>query len=270
MVDPTGGPGVAPHHTTDGQQEPLDRPVGAYRPQSISRTGRVVATRRARQRRDVALVAADHADQQGGQEPSHGQVPPTSCSTNGPIRACHRYAPVCVPGLCPSRERSRRIAESRSRPRSAPDAPPAAGRARTTRSVPGGRPTRCGASRWRSCLATRLRTTAGPTERPTTCQARAGRSDSDHRAWTTTVRAGARVPARITIRKSVDRRMRRGAGSTDDPDQAEMRVRPLPRRAARIPRPARVLIRARNPCVRARRRLFGWNVRFMGLILAGG
>ena len=45
--------------------------------------------------------------------------------------------------------------------------------------------------------------------------------------------------------------------------QAEMRVRPLPRRAARTARPARVLMRVRNPWVRARRRLFGWNVRFM-------
>jgi hypothetical protein len=37
----------------------------------------------------------------------------------------------------------------------------------------------------------------------------------------------------------------------------------LRRRAARIPRPARVRIRRRNPWVLARRRLFGWNVRLL-------
>jgi hypothetical protein len=37
--------------------------------------------------------------------------------------------------------------------------------------------------------------------------------------------------------------------------------RPLPRRLATIARPARVRIRSRNPCTRARRRLLGWKVR---------
>jgi hypothetical protein len=40
-------------------------------------------------------------------------------------------------------------------------------------------------------------------------------------------------------------------------------VRPLRRRAARMARPARVRMRSRNPCVFARRRLFGWNVRLL-------
>jgi hypothetical protein len=39
--------------------------------------------------------------------------------------------------------------------------------------------------------------------------------------------------------------------------------RPLRRRAERIARPARVRMRSRNPCVFARRRLFGWNVRLL-------
>jgi hypothetical protein len=39
-------------------------------------------------------------------------------------------------------------------------------------------------------------------------------------------------------------------------------VRPLARRALRMARPARVFMRARKPCLRARRRLFGWYVRF--------
>jgi len=50
-----------------------------------------------------------------------------------------------------------------------------------------------------------------------------------------------------------ERRTRR-----DPVDQADRRCRPLRRRFLRIARPARVDIRCRNPCLRARRRLFGW------------
>jgi hypothetical protein len=46
-------------------------------------------------------------------------------------------------------------------------------------------------------------------------------------------------------------------------DQALSRSRPLCLRAARTARPARVRMRSRKPCVRARRRLFGWNVRLL-------
>ena len=45
--------------------------------------------------------------------------------------------------------------------------------------------------------------------------------------------------------------------------QADRRLRPLLRRAARIARPARVRMRSRNPWVRDRRRLFGWKVRLL-------
>jgi hypothetical protein len=48
------------------------------------------------------------------------------------------------------------------------------------------------------------------------------------------------------------------ASLTDAADQAESRARPLSRRALMIERPARVRIRARKPCLRARRRVFGW------------
>ena len=48
--------------------------------------------------------------------------------------------------------------------------------------------------------------------------------------------------------------------------QTLTRARPFLRRAARIARPARVRIRNLNPCVLARRRLLGWNVR----LLTGG
>jgi hypothetical protein len=50
---------------------------------------------------------------------------------------------------------------------------------------------------------------------------------------------------------------RHGAGQT------LTRARPLRRRAARMARPARVRMRSLNPCVLARRRLFGWNVRLL-------
>jgi hypothetical protein len=52
-----------------------------------------------------------------------------------------------------------------------------------------------------------------------------------------------------------------GAGA-DAVDQAERRARPLARRALSTARPARVLMRARNPCFFARRCWLGWNVRF--------
>lgn len=42
---------------------------------------------------------------------------------------------------------------------------------------------------------------------------------------------------------------------------AESFARPFLRRADTMARPARVCIRARKPCLRARRRLFGWKVR---------
>jgi hypothetical protein len=44
--------------------------------------------------------------------------------------------------------------------------------------------------------------------------------------------------------------------------QAESFVRPRRRRFFTTARPARVCMRARKPCFRARRRLFGWKVRF--------
>jgi hypothetical protein len=46
-------------------------------------------------------------------------------------------------------------------------------------------------------------------------------------------------------------------------DQALSRSRPLCLRAASTARPARVRMRSRKPCVLARRRLFGWNVRLL-------
>ncbi len=44
--------------------------------------------------------------------------------------------------------------------------------------------------------------------------------------------------------------------------QADSLARPFSRRVLMIARPARVRMRARNPCLRARRRVLGWKVRF--------
>src|SRR4051812_41808376 len=71
-----------------------------------------------------------------------------------------------------------------------------------------------------------------------------------------------RRPRRTTALYSAPRVSRFGLGSTAR-GQAESSVRPLARRAERIPRPARVRIRARKPCFLARRRLLGWKVRLL-------
>lgn len=49
--------------------------------------------------------------------------------------------------------------------------------------------------------------------------------------------------------------------------QAERALRPRLRRAEMIERPARVRIRRRKPCLRLRRRLLGWNVRLLTVVL---
>jgi hypothetical protein len=74
----------------------------------------------------------------------------------------------------------------------------------------------------------------------------------------------ARAPCLTVASKSVDRLMRFRAESTalhSQSDQAVSVRRPLRRRFDTIARPARVRIRSRKPCTRARRRLFGWKVR---------
>jgi hypothetical protein len=48
--------------------------------------------------------------------------------------------------------------------------------------------------------------------------------------------------------------------------QGVRRARPLARRALITLRPPRVAMRARKPCVRARFRQLGWNVRFMAVL----
>lgn len=58
-----------------------------------------------------------------------------------------------------------------------------------------------------------------------------------------------------------------GRPAGDATDQALRRWRPLARRDLSTARPARVAIRARNPCFLALRRELGWKVRFMAIPL---
>ena len=116
-----------------------------------------------------------------------------------------------------------------------------------------------------------------PTARLTTKPTRAGSSWPGRQSrWPETSGRPARRPPR-TVRENSERlRIRAAAGSIGvtahwpgphsgrpGAGQTLTRARPLRRRAARIARPARVRMRSRNPCVFARRRLFGWNVRLL-------
>lgn len=100
-----------------------------------------------------------------------------------------------------------------------------------------------------------------PTALLTTNPAFTSACGAPRNACTTSVRPPAFLPRRRTVRKSSLRRSRAVAGSTVGRDHAVSFARPLPRRADTIARPARVRIRRRNPCLRARRRLLGWKVR---------
>lgn len=161
-----------------------------------------------------------------------------------------------------------RSAESRSLPRSPLLACRAAGRARTTNVAPVGRVGSRSRARCRSCLVTRCRTTEFPTAlltmKPTLVSVDIPAVDGFN-ACTTSVRRPAFTPPRMTVRKSSARRRRACCGSTAQTENrvlgcchADSLARPFRLRADTIARPARVCIRCRKPCRRARRRLFGW------------
>jgi hypothetical protein len=67
-----------------------------------------------------------------------------------------------------------------------------------------------------------------------------------------------RAPERVDPHASAfSPKANEGVALADPIDQADRRARPLARRDLSTARPARVLIRARKPCLRARRRLLG-------------
>ena len=210
----------------------------------VRTAGRVEATGRGQTGRDPALV-----------EPHREQRCTSSPAGRQRERPAHRRRPAAS---------IRDSAESRSRPSSVLDAAAAGGSARTTTSAPAGtRPSRA-RRRWRSRRCTRCRTTAPPTARLTTKPARVSSRPDRRATCTTRVPPAIRRPRRTAVTKSSRRVSRAAAGSTGavrSEPQADSSVRPRRRRAAMIARPARVRMRSRNPWVRARRRLFGWNVR---------
>lgn len=114
----------------------------------------------------------------------------------------------------------------------------------------------------RSRRFTRFRVVADPTRRPTASPSRTPEPGGAGAAYTVT-------PSRRALRPSS--RTRRNAAAPESERrrvigcvcQAERRARPLSRLLFRIARPARVFIRALNPCLRLRLRLLGWNVRFV-------
>jgi hypothetical protein len=207
-----------------------------------------------------------------------GLLEPTGPSGSGepPGRAA-RGRPPERPPLLP-RLKAAVSAASRSAPRSALARSAAAGRARTTTAVPAGSAASRSRTRWRSRRRTLFRITAVPTDLATTKPARAGEvctgaADPSTRCaklrCTTTEPRPLRRPLRMVAAKSSRRLSRCAAASIMHPwvsnlvAQAARRVRPLPRRAERIARPARVRMRSRKPWVFARRRLFGWYVRLL-------
>jgi hypothetical protein len=130
-------------------------------------------------------------------------------------------------------------------------------------------------ARCRSRRRTRFRTTAGPTARLTTNPTSACRSEpgSTSRLPDSSGRP-ALLPRLLAASKSARRRIRAAAGSMSmrwrSRPQTLTRARPFRRLAARTARPARVRMRSRKPCVFARRRLFGWNVRLLTRTPVGG
>ena len=148
-----------------------------------------------------------------------------------------------------------------------PGADAAGGRALTTTLQCCGIAWMSGRDSARRRLLTRLRMTAPPTAFDTTkptCAAEpvaAPPAPTSERRRTCTTRVGrpTRMPPRTVRENSADDRSRLVLGTPAL--HADSSARPLRRRAARMARPARVRMRALKPCVRARRRLLGWNVR---------
>jgi hypothetical protein len=259
-----GSPWAAAQQPARGKVRASRRAEPIQRLNRVCAAARIEAATGREEGGDKPAIELQGLQQEPGDRPGPGDIIGHSCGvvhTAGPSSGVESRL-------------NRFNAPSRSAPSSALDAVAAGGRALTTKVAPAGtEPSRL-ATRCRSRRLTRCRTTELPTALLTTkpalvsgARAGAGRpaGSAGFTACTTRHRRPARAPLRITSRKSSLRRNRAAGGSTvrlpERRDQADSFSRPLRRRAARIARPARVRIRSRNPCVRARRRLFGWKVR---------
>ncbi len=242
----------------DGQPAAAAGPVHPDRLHRIGTARRIEPAARPEHRADEPSVPGDQPDEQ-----PRRQLAPHLHRPRG-TRSLVHTAPTC-----------RRSSDRTTWPSSAASstwlAVAAGGLARNTRRLPSGRDRRYPAAMCRSRRLTRLRTTAGPTARLTVKPIRGGSvTPSRTSRWPTSSGRPARLPDRIAASNSVRRRIRAPDGSTgrhrrqdSGAGQTLTRARPLRRRAPRMARPARVRMRSRKPCVFARRRLFGWNVRLL-------
>src|SRR6478609_9206147 len=232
------------HH---GQPSPADQPVLAQGVNRVLTAGGSEAARGQPHRRDHVSVELDeeyHAAHDGRAVASGGH------QLESPLR--DRVRRNAVRNSCSSRAEiaCRLLGSARITTRSAGSS--------SSITVP---------ATWRSRRATRCRCTALPTDFETTSPMRGpspARRSPARNACTTRSGCTARTPRLTVAPKSVDRVIRYRAGSTAlDPasNHAVSLRRPLPRRFDTIALPARVRIRSRNPCTRARRRLLGWKVR---------
>ena len=250
---------VAPAEPPHGKPAATARAMHPDRLQRISTARRVEPAARPEHRTDEPPVDGDQPDEQ-----PRRQLPPHLHRPRG--------TPLLVHSAPPCRRSNDRITWPSSAAKSTWRAVAAGGLARNTRRLPAGSECRYPAARCLSRRLTLLRTTAGPTARLTVKPIRGGSATSSRtRRWPTSSGRPILRPALIAAWNSVRRRIRAPDGSTGrhrregigSAGQTLTRARPLRRRAARMARPARVRMRSRKPCVLARRRLFGWNVRLL-------
>ncbi len=200
----------------DRQPASASRSVHPHRLEGVRAARRVEPAARRQQRADQRPVEPDQPHQSTRQR----RRPPDRV----PGRFCCLFhtAPPC-------RRSSARITEPRSAAKSAWLAVAAGGLARNTTRLPRGRECRYPATRWRSRLRTRFRTTAGPTARLTMNPTRAGSSQSGRTTrWPTTQVRPTRRPRRTAAVNSVRRRIR-AAGGNIPPHRRASRGRQLRR-----------------------------------------
>jgi hypothetical protein len=245
VVNAARGPGMAAKNSPGAECAPTNDPVLLDCLKCVARTGRVVTTDVAVERRDDGAVRAQHNNgtvsrqqsQEGGRLPDrrslghltsapfkHVENFTLQGSPRNPLRSWQRTNDEVAPGrpsehnIVPDRSKAAgdQVARDRVTDRLGNDEAQA-----RRRRVVGARDVD---ERMRSCDTATL----------------------PHR--------GAKVVPRHNPIRPFEHE------GTTQSDYAESSVRPLRRRAARMERPARVRIRRRNPCTFARRRLFGWKV----------
>ena len=245
-IPSAGMPGSALREPASGQPAPPDQTVFGQRVDCVLATSRNKAARCRSQRRNHVPVQLDQKDQPTDQPPAaargqaHRCVPDRSKARRNPVRSC-----------CSSH------ADEHAATRQCPDHH-LVGPLKIAQHV--------------------ARDMAQPTGDPMTLDGRTHRFGDDQ--------PNARTVARLVVAPPPDvnddvglhraqpvfhRRVEFSRpphavacgkhGKTQCCDQADSARRPLRRRPDTIARPARVRIRRRKPCTRARRRLFGWKVR---------